>query len=45
MDTMTFVAYCLAGFGGLVVIAAVVFAITLVFDKKPDHDDHDDNRK
>ena len=34
MDTMTVVSYCLAGFGGLVVIAAIVFAIYLMCDNK-----------
>ena len=39
MDTMTFVSYCLAGFGGLVVVAAVGFAISLMVDKKSDKKD------
>ena len=39
MDTMTFVTYCLAGFGGLVVIAMVVFCISLFSDKKTDKKD------
>ena len=42
MDTMTFVTYCLAGFGGLVVIAAVVFVVSLFCDKKPDKKDNSD---
>ncbi len=40
MDTMTFVTYCLAGFGGLVVVAAIVFVISLFSDKKPDKKDN-----
>ena len=43
MDTMTFVTYCLAGFGGLVVLAAVVFTISLFSDKKTDK--KDDSKK
>ena len=42
MDTMTFVTYCLAGFGGLVVVAAIVFVISLFSDKKPDKKDNSD---
>ena len=39
MDTMTFVTYCLAGFGGLVVLAGVVFTVSLFTEKKPDKKD------
>ena len=42
MDTMTFVTYCLAGFGGLVVIAAVVFVVSLFCEKKPDKKENSD---
>ena len=40
MDTMTIVSYCLAGFGGLVVVAMVVFCISLFSDKKTDKKDN-----
>jgi hypothetical protein len=43
MDTMTIVSYCLAGFGGLIVVAMVVFCISLFNDKKPDK--KDDSKK
>ena len=39
MDTMTFVTYCRAGFGGLIVVAMVVFCISLFNDKKSDKKD------
>lgn len=39
MDTMTIVSYCLAGFGGLVVVAMDVFCISLFSDKKTDKKD------
>ncbi len=42
MDTMTFVTYCLAGFGGLVVIVAVVFVVSLFCEKKPDKKENSD---
>ena len=43
MDTMTIVSYCLAGFGGLLVVAMVVFCISLFNDKKSDK--KDDSKK
>ena len=42
MDTMTVVTYCLAGFGGLVVVATAVFIIYLLFDGKSGKKDHPD---
>ena len=42
MDTMTLVSYCLAGFGGLVVVAAIGFAIYLLCDSKSSKKDDSD---
>ncbi len=34
MDAMTFVSYCLAGFGGLVVVSVIGFVVYLMCDHK-----------